>query len=39
MAKEWAEKAPELVAKLYAKTLVKEMTEGENNALIARMSA
>jgi F-type H+-transporting ATPase subunit b len=39
MAKEWAERAPGLVAKLYAKTLEKEMTEGDNNSLIARMSA
>ncbi|MCF7843347.1 hypothetical protein K9M47_00435 [Candidatus Gracilibacteria bacterium] len=37
--KEWGEKAPELIAKLYAKTLAKEMTEAENNALIARMNA
>jgi F0F1-type ATP synthase membrane subunit b/b' len=39
MAKEWAERAPSLVAQLYAKTLAKEMTEADNNALIARMSA
>ncbi len=30
-------KAPSLVASMYAKTLQKEMTEDENNALIARM--
>ena len=39
VGKEWNERAPELLVKLYAKTLQKEMTEGENNALIARMSA
>lgn len=39
MAKEWEEKAPSLVAKLYAKTLSQEMNETDNNALIARMSA
>lgn len=39
VAKEWSEKAPELVAKLYAKTLEKEMNANDNNALIARMSA
>lgn len=39
MAKEWAERAPSLVAQLYAKTLAKEMTETDNNSLIARMSA
>jgi len=37
--KEWEDRAPALVAKLYAKTLAKEMTELENNALIVRMSA
>jgi F-type H+-transporting ATPase subunit b len=37
--KEWNERAPGLVAKLYAKTLSREMSESENNALIARMSA
>jgi F-type H+-transporting ATPase subunit b len=35
----FGERAPELVAKLYAKTLEKEMTDTDNNALIARMSA
>lgn len=35
--KEWSEKAPELVAHLFKKTLLKEMTESENNAMIARM--
>jgi F-type H+-transporting ATPase subunit b len=35
--KEWSEKAPELVAQLFKKTLLKEMTESENNAMIARM--
>ena len=39
VAKEWDEQAPERVAKLYAKTLARELTESENNALIARMSA
>lgn len=39
VAKEWEQRAPELVAKLYQKTLAKEMTEAENNAMIARMSA
>ncbi len=39
VAKEWDEQAPELVAKLYAKTLARELTESENNALIARMNA
>lgn len=39
MAKEWEERAPSLVAKLYAKTLAKELTEADNNAMIARMSA
>ena len=39
VAKEWAVRAPELVAKLYAKTLEKELTASENDALIARMSA
>lgn len=39
LEKEWGERAPFIVAKLYAKTLGKEMTESENNALIARMSA
>jgi len=36
--KAFAEKAPHLVAQLYAKTLMNEMTEEDNNALIARMS-
>lgn len=36
--KAFGEKAPALVAKLYAKTLKKEMTETDNNALIAKMS-
>lgn len=39
LAKDWEERAPSLVAKLYAKTLAKEMTEAENNAMITRMSA
>lgn len=39
LAKEWSERAPGLVAKLYVKTLAKEMNEVDNNALIARMSA
>lgn len=38
VAKEWSDKAPLLVAQLYAKTLAKEMNEVENNALIARMN-
>ncbi len=37
--KAFGEKAPALVAALYAKTLAKEMTETDNNTLIARMSA
>ena len=37
--KAFAQKAPHLVASLYAKTLAKEMTKEENDALIARMSA
>lgn len=37
--KEFASRAPEVVAKLYAATLAKEMTEKENDALIARMKA
>jgi F-type H+-transporting ATPase subunit b len=32
-------RAPELVAKLYALTLAKEMTEEENNALIGRIAS
>lgn len=39
MAKEWSERAPSLVVQLYAKTLAKEMTEADNNALIARMTS
>lgn len=39
LAKDLEERAPELVAKLYAKTLAKELTEADNNALIARISA
>ena len=37
--KEFADRAPEIVAKLYAKTLAKEMTAADNNAFIARMNA
>lgn len=37
--KAFAEKAPKLVASLYAKTLMKEFTVEENNALISRMGA
>jgi F-type H+-transporting ATPase subunit b len=37
--KAFGEKAPELVAELYTKTLLKEMSPVENNALIARMKA
>ena len=37
--KAFNEKAPELVAKLFAKTLMNEMTDKENNELIARMHA
>lgn len=37
--KEFALRAPEVVAKLYAATLAKEMTAVDNNALISRMSA
>ena len=37
--KAFAEKAPHLVAKLYAKTLMKEMTEEDNNKLVASMQA
>ena len=36
--KAFAEQAPALVASLYAKTLAKEMTKEENDALVARMS-
>lgn len=35
--KEFGEKAPEIVAKLYADTLRKNFTEKDNNALIASM--
>jgi F-type H+-transporting ATPase subunit b len=35
--KAFGEKAPELIAQLYAKTLLKEMNQTENDALIARM--
>lgn len=38
LAKDWEDQAPALVAKLYAKTIAKELTEAENNAMIARMS-
>ncbi len=37
--KAFGEKAPELIASLYAKTLARELKEEENNALIARMHA
>ena len=37
--KAFREKAPGLVAALYAKTLSKEMTQAENDMLITRMSA
>jgi F-type H+-transporting ATPase subunit b len=37
--KEFALRAPELVAKLYAKTLRAEMTQKDNDAFIARMQA
>lgn len=37
--KQFNEKAPMLVAKLYAKTLLKELSEEDNNALIANMKA
>lgn len=35
--KAFASKAPHLVAELYAKTLMKELTEEENNKLVLRM--
>ncbi len=35
--KAFGEHTPELIAKLYAKTLSRDMTEAENNALIANM--
>jgi F-type H+-transporting ATPase subunit b len=37
--KAFALKAPHLVAKLYAKTLMSELTEEDNNKLIAAMKA
>jgi F-type H+-transporting ATPase subunit b len=37
--KAFAEKAPLLVAQLYKKTLMKELTEEENNKLIASIQA
>lgn len=37
--KAFAEKAPHLVAQLYAKTLMKELTEEDNNKLIASLTA
>lgn len=37
--KAFGEKAPALIAQLYAKTLMKQMTEGDNNALIASIKA
>jgi len=36
--KAFAEKAPHIVAQLYVKTLMQEMSEDDNNALIQRMS-
>lgn len=36
--KDFAEKAPALVAKLYAETLRKEMTEEDNNMLVGKVS-
>jgi F-type H+-transporting ATPase subunit b len=36
--KEFAQNAPSLVAKLYAKTLATEMTQESNDTLISRMS-
>lgn len=35
--KAFGERAPELVANLYQKTLLREMTEAENNALILKI--
>ena len=35
----FAEKAPAIIAKLYTKTLMEEMSESDNNALIARIRA
>lgn len=37
--KEFASRAPEIVAKMLKETLAKEMTEKENDALISRISA
>lgn len=37
--KEFALRAPSVVAKLYASTLSKELTEAENDALISRIKA
>ncbi len=37
--KTFGESAPALVAKLYEKTLLREMSKEDNDALIARMSA
>jgi F-type H+-transporting ATPase subunit b len=37
--KAFREKAPSLIVKLYAKTLIKELTEEDNNKLISRMEA
>lgn len=37
--KAFALRAPHLVATLYAKTLMRELTEEENNALVAKMNA
>ena len=37
--KAFGEKAPALVAALYAKTLAKEMTQADNDALITRMNS
>lgn len=37
--KAFALRAPHLVASLYAKTLIEELTEEDNNKLISRMSA
>jgi F-type H+-transporting ATPase subunit b len=39
LEKSFGEKAPTLVARLYAKTLAKHMTEADNNELIASMKA
>jgi F-type H+-transporting ATPase subunit b len=37
--KAFAEKAPHLVAQMYKKTLMKELTEDDNNKLIASLQA